>query len=59
MKLSLLLFKTVTNKKNTNELLIYRNDFISSLSILYSDSTVEQKIEIAFDFLSQSQDPEN
>ena len=58
-ELSLRLFKTVTNKQNNNELLIYRNDFISSLSILYSDSSVEQKIEIAFDFLSQSQDPEN
>lgn len=61
-ELSLRLFKTLTKTKVTKlepeELTISFNDFVLGLSRLYSDVTVEKKIEIAIEFLSLSNDPD-
>ena len=56
-ELSFRLFKTLTEKKehtSPDHLLISYEQFITGLSRLYSDCTVEKKIEIAMNFVSQS-----
>ena len=56
-ELSFRLFKTLTDTKSQTSpehLLISYENFITGLSRLYSDCTVEKKIEIAMNFVSQS-----
>ena len=56
-ELSFRLFKTLTEAKehtSPDQLLISYDNFITGLSRLYSDCTVEKKIEIAMNFVSQS-----
>lgn len=56
-ELSFRLFKTLTDTKSNTQpdhLQISNENFVTGLSRLYSDCTVEKKIEIAMNFVSQS-----
>ena len=60
-ELSLRLFKTLTNphtNQSPENMFISNIQFVNGLSRLFSDCTVEKKIELAIKFLSLSTDPE-